>query len=300
MSFYNVVFSSNFEFIKPYIMRKILIPTDFSETSMNAIEYALELFKYETCEFIVMHAFADEVYENTMEMDREFFEEFKEKYRNSVESQLQKEVVVMIKRTANPKHTYNFEARFGSLVDETNDIIERDNIDIVVMGTKGKTQNKEITFGSQTLQVIKYVQCPVLAIPVGYHGFPPENILFPTDYMIPFKRRDLNLLSTMAKSFASKIQMLFISEFKKLSHRQEDNRLFLDHCFRDNKKEYLQVKEKDLAQGINKELNDKKYDMLVMVNHRHSYLENILYHSTIEKIGVDIKIPFLVLQNIQR
>jgi nucleotide-binding universal stress UspA family protein len=281
-------------------MRKILIPTDFSETSMNAIEYALELFKYETCEFIVMHAFADEVYENTIEMDREFFEEFKEKYRNSVESQLQKEVVVMIKRTANPKHTYNFEARFGSLVDETNDIIERDNIDIVVMGTKGKTQNKEITFGSQTLQVIKYVQCPVLAIPVGYHGFPPENILFPTDYMIPFKRRDLNLLSTMAKSFASKIQMLFISEFKKLSHRQEDNRLFLDHCFRDNKKEYLQVKEKDLAQGINKELNDKKYDMLVMVNHRHSYLENILYHSTIEKIGVDIKIPFLVLQNIQR
>ncbi len=300
MSFYNVLFSSNFEIVKHYIMRKILIPTDFSETSMNAIEYALELFKYDTCEFIVMHAFADEVYNNTMEMDREFFEVFKDKYRNSVEAQLQKEVVVMIKKTANPKHTYNFEARFGSLVDETNDIVERDNIDIVVMGTKGKTQNKEITFGSQTLQVIKYVQCPVLAIPIGYHGFPPENILFPTDYLIPFKRRELNLLSTMAKSFVSNIQMLFISEFKKYSHRQEDNRLFLDHCFRDNKKAYLQIKEKDLAQGINKELNDKKYDMLVMVNHRHSYLENVLYHSTIEKIGIDIKIPFLVMQSIQR
>ena len=40
--------------------------------------------------------------------------------------------------------------------------------------------------------------------------------------------------------------------------------------------------------------------MLVMVNTRHSYLENILYQSTIEKIGLKIDIPFLVLQNLPR
>ena len=51
------------------------------------------------------------------------------------------------------------------LIVTANHIVERDNIDVVIMGTKGETNRKEITFGSNTLQVIKYVKCPVLAIP---------------------------------------------------------------------------------------------------------------------------------------
>jgi len=188
-------------------MRKILIPTDFSETAMNAIIYAMELFKYDKSKFIVMNAFADEVHENTIEMDREFFEEFKQKFREGVEKQLQKVVAEMLTISPNPRHVYTSEARFGNLVDKTNEIVERENIDIVIMGTKGKTENKNLTFGSNTLQVMKYVKSPVLAIPARYHGSPLQNILFPTDYMIPFKRRELKLLSTLAKGFVATLHM---------------------------------------------------------------------------------------------
>ncbi|WP_170064444.1 hypothetical protein [Polaribacter glomeratus] len=43
-------------------MQKIPFHTDFSETSMNAIEYALKLLKYEKIDFTIMNAFADEAY----------------------------------------------------------------------------------------------------------------------------------------------------------------------------------------------------------------------------------------------
>ncbi len=281
-------------------MKKIVIPTDFSETSMNAIKYGVELLKYDRCDIIIINAFADEVYENTQEMEREDFEEFKEAYRTSVEKQLQKEVAEMLHISPNPRHNYAFEARFGSLVDETNDVVERDNIDLVIMGTKGKTNRENVTFGSNTLQVIKYVNCPVLAVPVGYHDSPPKNILFATDYMIPFKRRELKLLSTLATSFGAAINVLLISEFKGLSNRQKDSRAFLECCFEGNKTSFLQTTGKDITEGVNKILREHDFDMLVMVNQRHSYLENILYTSTIEKIGLEIKIPFLVLQNLHR
>jgi len=62
----------------------------------------------------------------------------------------------------------------------------------------------------------------------------------------------------------------------------------------------LQIPGKDISQVINTILNEDDFDMLVMVNQRHSYLENILYHSNIEKIGLEIKIPFLVMQNLYR
>ncbi len=43
-------------------MRTILIPTDFSNNAMHAIEYALQLYKCERTNFYFLHAYADEVY----------------------------------------------------------------------------------------------------------------------------------------------------------------------------------------------------------------------------------------------
>lgn len=281
-------------------MRKILIPTDFSETAMNAIRYAVELFKYEKSEFLLINAFADDVYENTMEMDREFFEEYKDKLEAATERSLQKVIAEMLTISPNPKHTYKPVASFGSLVDEVNDLVDKHNADIVVMGTKGKTNREDVTFGSQTLQVIKYVKCPVLAVPVSFHGYPLQNILFPSDYMLPFKRRELKLVSTLVSRFVTRVHFLHISEAKQLSHRQKDNRAFATCYFEENRVSHIKVPGEDITQGINKTLEDTSIDMLVMVNQRHSYLENILYRSTIEKVGLEIKIPFLVLQNLER
>ena len=44
-------------------MRKILVPTDFSDNAFNALKYACQVFKYEKCEIFIMHAYADEVYQ---------------------------------------------------------------------------------------------------------------------------------------------------------------------------------------------------------------------------------------------
>ncbi|HSM62908.1 MAG TPA: universal stress protein, partial [Gillisia sp.] len=62
-------------------MHKILIPTDFSRNAMNAIRYALELFKYEKSEFYIIHAFADEVYDNKTILTRALFDKFKDEVK---------------------------------------------------------------------------------------------------------------------------------------------------------------------------------------------------------------------------
>jgi nucleotide-binding universal stress UspA family protein len=281
-------------------MKTIIIPTDFSETAMNAIRYAMVLFKHEKCDFLIMNAFADDVYENTMEMDEVFYEEYKEVMEKSTRRALEKVISEMLEISPNPKHQYNCVASFGSLVDEVNDLVDKHNADIVVMGTKGKSNKVDVTFGSQTLQVIKYVKCPVLAVPVSFHGYPLENILFPTDYMLPFKRRELKLLSDLSTRFASMVHFQHISEVEELSHRQKNNKAVATCCFGENKVSHIISPGTEITKEINKAVQHNSIDMLVMVNHRHSYLENILYRSAIEKVGLEIKIPYLVLQNLQR
>lgn len=281
-------------------MRRIVIPTDFSENAMNAIRYAMEIFKYDRTDIIILHAYADEVYENTREMRREFFEEFKEKVREASDRTLRKIVAEMLTISPNPKHNYDFKSVFGSLVDVTNDLVDKENLDLIVMGTRGKTDDRSITFGSNTLQVIKYVKCPVLAVPHGYHGKKLDHILFPTDFLIPYKRRELKLVSTLAKEFCAEIKVLYMTKWEKLFHRQLDNRSFLEHGLKDNPVEHLNLTGEDLTETINHSIKKFDADLLVMVNTRHSYMEHLLYTSTIEKIGLDVKIPFLILQNLPR
>ncbi|WP_047414630.1 universal stress protein [Cellulophaga sp. Hel_I_12] len=281
-------------------MRTVLIPTDFSTNALHAIQYAIQLYKCEETNFYFLHAFADEVYGPFKKPNGDSFKEQKETVQKNSEYVLKELVEKITLKEHNPKHTYKAIAVFESLVDAVNDFADEQNIDLVVMGTKGATADKKITFGSHTVQVFKYVKCPVLAIPENYEYRQPKKILFPTDYMIPYKRRELKLLNTLAALFKSQLYCLHISDFEDLSYRQIDNKRFLQESL---SKAYLSFERspvKNKAEAILEFIGTNEIDLLVMVNSRHSFLEDMLYRSTVDEIGLHLKLPFLVLQNLSR
>ncbi|TPN87473.1 universal stress protein [Aquimarina algicola] len=268
-------------------MRKILIPTDFSENAMNALRYAVELNKYEYCEFFIIHAYDDSNSDKAIDTA-------------CIDEELVKVLSDIRKISPNPRHQYKTMAILGNLVDNTNDLVDQENIDILIMGTRGKTDDRKMTFGSNTLQVVRYVKCPVLAIPNGCKYTQPKNILFPTDYLMPFRRRELKLLSTLTKSFRSIVNFLYVSDYEKLSTRQEDHKKFISTSLPEAELKFCTTQADDLTEAINQFIEKNEIDFLVMVNSRNSYLESILYQSTIDKIGLHIKIPFLAMQNLDR
>ncbi|MGB3143960.1 MAG: universal stress protein, partial [Maribacter sp.] len=206
----------------------------------------------------------------------------------------------IITQKHNPKHTFTSNATFDTLVDGINDFVNDEDIDLIVMGTKGKTSNKAITFGSHTVQVLKYVKCPVLAIPEGYIFRLPKKILFPSAYMLPYKRRELKLLDTLASRMKSQIHSLYISDFEDLSHRQLDNKKFLEESLPNGKLVFKTTSVKNKANAIMDYISMNVMDLLVMVNSQHSFIEDILYRSTIDEIGLKPVLPFLVMQNLPR
>ncbi|GAB5399972.1 MAG: hypothetical protein Aureis2KO_15570 [Aureisphaera sp.] len=280
-------------------MIRVLIPTDFSENAFNAIRYAMELLKYQKSEFLVVNCFADDVYANTLEMSREFFDLYKDKAKEAIERSLQGVIAEMLEISPNPRHNYDYRASFQSLVDMCNDMANKEDLDLIIMGTKGKTDHSEVTFGSQALQVAKYVKCPVLMVPVAYHKNPPENVLFPTDYQVPYKRRELKLLHTLSNNFNAHTQFLHLSKSQGLSHRQEDNKRFLDSCLQE-RTSHIHLMGDNLTEAINHAIANDGINLLVMVNSRHSYMESLLENSTIDAMGLHVKIPFLIMQNLSR
>ena len=141
-------------------MRKILIPTDFSENSMNAVKYATELFKYERSELYLLHAFSDSVYEDKARLADAVFEELQQKALQKAKDNLEETRKQIIGFSPNPKHNLHTIAEFGLLVDSVNDWVEKENIDVVVMGTKGETADKKNYFWQQHTSGNKICKMP--------------------------------------------------------------------------------------------------------------------------------------------
>lgn len=281
-------------------MKNILLPTDFSNNAAHALTYALELFKGEQTHFHLLHTYADEVYASIKQMDASHFDHQKEAFKNAAIQLMDQQIEDIITERHNPKHTFTSTATFDTLVDGINDFVNDKNIDLIVMGTKGKTAHKAITFGSHTVQVFKYVKCPVLAIPEDYIFRLPKKILFPSAYMLPYKRRELKLLDTIASRMKSQIHSLYISDFEDLSHRQLDNIKFLEESLPNGRLVFKTTSVQNRAKAIMDYITQNEMDLLVMVNSRHSFTENMLYRSTIDEIGLKPILPFLVMQNLPR
>ncbi len=281
-------------------MVSILFPTDFSENSMNAIRYALEFFKYENAQFYFMNVYQKEFYDHEDLVSREVYDEVLERVKNESEAKLKDLLQTVNEISPNPRFQYHSISAYNSLVEEASRLVNEKDIDLIVMGTKGKSDDRKIIFGSQTFQVLKYVQCPVLAIPANYTNTQPKRILFPTDYLIPYKRRELKLVCDLAGSYRSVVDVVYVSKSQKLSMRQEDNREFIKDTICKTEINFITKNEKDVAKAITEYINEHKVDMLVMVNTQHSFLENVLFPSTIDKVSLDLKIPLLAMQNSTR
>ena len=281
-------------------MKNILIPTDFSSNADHAIAYAINIFKCERANFYFLHAYADEVYGPFHNLDKETFEKQRQIHSKSSENKLTKLVNDTKTKTHNPMHKYEMISSFESLVDALNNVADSKNIDLIIMGTRGATANSKITFGSNTVQVFKYVKCPVLAVPDHYDYSQPKKILFPSNYMLPYKRRELKLLDILAGEFKAEVHSLYISDFEDLSLRQLDNKKFLEESLPHARLSFVRTTVDNRAKAILAYINENKMDLLVMVNSRHSFLEDMLYQSTIDEIGLSPTIPFLVMQNLSR
>jgi len=291
----SVSIRSNFD--KTKTMRKIALPTDLSDNALNALEYAVALFN-EPSKFYLLHAYADQIYgTETLDFSDEEIEQKKLGTAENCTTYLKPLIENIAKKFPDCKHEFEVMPKCGYLIDEINRLVDKENIDVVVMGTRGKTNDRNITFGSNTLQVIKLVKCPVLCIPENSKFKAPKKLLFPTNYLIPYQKRELKIVDEICNYYKAETHVLYVSNFGLISKRQLSNQTLLKKLLDVERIQFHQVETKSKTNIINETIESMSIDLLVMVNSRYSYLESLLVDSTIDKIGLQPKIPFLILQN---
>lgn len=278
-------------------MKNILLPTDFSENSWNAIRYAIRLFENEQCTFHLFNAYTPVIYDFTyMLLDSPAQLGLSDSVRDTSRkhlSELQKRILEEF--GANPKHKFETIARFNTLISGIEDLIDERQIDLVVMGTKGATGAKKILFGSNTVQVFKEIKRPIIAIPSNFEYVTPKEILFPTDLEVSFNDQQLYVLKKLAVLHNANINAMHVRTGYGLSDEQEQNKTVLQSLFEKANYKFHEVDDMDIPDAINKFQEEHPVNMLAMINNKHSFFENLFFKDTINQIGFYLNIPFLVI-----
>ncbi len=276
-------------------MKKILLPTDFSANSVNAIQYAVNLFKDKECTFYLLNTYTPVLYDTEYILYSSTQPNLEEIYHKNSLNGLQKVKRRITNKFKNPKHQFELISAFNILIEELRDQVKEKNIDLVIMGTQGATGAQEILMGTNTVQAIKRLRCPLLAIPSEYEYTTPDNILFPTDYELTYNSEQLKLLKEIVESYNSKLNILHVMEKKELSPEKDKNKKILAEEMKKVKHQFYSVEKKSITDVIYKFQQEHPTDMLVMINNKHSFFENLLFRPVINKIGFHVKVPFLVI-----
>jgi len=273
-------------------MTKILLPTDFSDNSMNAVNYAMKLFADETCTFYLVNTYTPVVYTYDFQMNTGgYLGEITDVIRDNSLERLE----ILKRKFTDPNHTIQLVSSFNVLTDEIDQLVEKESIDLVIMGTKGATGAKEVLFGSNTIHVIKKAQCPVLAIPDGYFFEKPKAILFPTDYKVNYSTKQLQLLKQIASLYESKIHVLHVSNNRELNASEIEHKVKLESLLVDYNDSYHNERDQQIPEAINEFQKSTYVQLLMMINNKHSFFENLFFKPVINQIGFHLNVPFLVI-----
>lgn len=277
-------------------MKHILLPTDFSDNSWNAIVYAIKLFKKETCTFYLLNTYTPIIYnvEYVLGYPAQFG--LGDAIRNASQENL-KEMVERISETFkdNSKHTFRTLARFNTIISGIKEFLSENKTDLIVMGTKGATGAKEVLFGSNTVHVFKEIKCPVLAIPSDFEFEKPHEILFPTDLEVDYNAFQLDILKQLAKANNARINALHVSTGYDLTDKQINNQLELENQFKTISYLFHHYKSMNVTEAIDRFQIKSKINLITMINNKHSFFENLFFRSTLNQIGFNLNVPFLVL-----
>ena len=136
-------------------MLRVLLPTDFSDNSFEAIRYALLTFKETECEFSLLHTYMPPIYHAEYLVGSPGLIGLGDVIRETAATNLDKLQKRLEEQYKNKKHTFNTYTCLNALPNQVNEMVEDKNIDLIVMGTKGATGAQEILFGTNTVHIIK-------------------------------------------------------------------------------------------------------------------------------------------------
>lgn len=152
-------------------MKKILVPTDFSEQAGYALDFAYQIALKSSAEIILINVIdypgLSSVWGGSMNViggAEPPLDNLDESFINNLLNRSKEEMKAMVKKLNHGEVKIREVVEVGNPYFVIGEKIEEEKVNLVIMGTKGATGLEEVLIGSNTERVVRHAKCPVITI----------------------------------------------------------------------------------------------------------------------------------------
>jgi len=259
-------------------MHKVIIPIDFSETSLNAARFTAKMLAgKDDATAILYHN-----YEHDDDLD----------VSHNYQESLKKEFLA-----AGVKNVECENEMGGDLIENISRLAHTVRATLVVMGITGKSAIRQAMFGSNTLKLIDKNLYPVMIIPPDAVFNTITNAAFASDFVNVEETTPTALINSVLSMFNPKLNIINVSSehYVSITEEMEAEKAKLKEMFKDYSTEFYFITMNDFYEAVDNFVKDYKIDVLITVPKHQSnstslfkstHTKRLAYHSTIPILAV--------------
>ncbi len=259
-------------------MRDIIIPIDFSETSLNAARYgAAMLSNKENVRVILYNMFKEEDEASTAEQ-----------YLLSLKAELEQKGVSNIETVK----------EFGTdLIDNLGRLAYQKTAELIIMGINEKDEWRQFLVGSNSVKMAEANICPIMIIPptARYNGI--TNVSLASDFKNVEDTTPITAIREILDMFTVNIHIVNIDNqhYVSLTDEYLSERAKMQEIFANYNPEFYFIGMNDFYEAIEQFSIDKNIDLLIIIPKNHTFMNSLLSSSHTKKLAFNTTVPLLAV-----
>lgn len=273
-------------------MKKIIAPVDFSEPSVNAAKYAVQLAADIPDGSVVLYY----VYETIIAGS--------DGSPLLIDPDARKSVALLalnnLKRELAGAATVPVEvvAEEGRLAPSLEKYVKRHEIDLIVMGITGSSKIEQLIIGSNTLNVISRDICPVFIVPGKAAYKKTDRVVFTTDLKDVEATTPLKPLKKILDLFHPELYLVHVTPVHEgVPDAVQEQKRKLESLLKEYTPQPFFVIGENFSEGVENFATEHDARLIITVPRKHSFLGSLFKKSNTKKLAYNSEVPILALHS---
>lgn len=259
-------------------MKIVIVPVDFSETSLNAAGYAARLLTgHHGVTMILFHLCHSAAAAETAETNLDTL-------REGLMAKHPVKMSVLVKQG-------------DDFIDELEKEAQSKNADLIVMGITGRSALAQVFIGSNTLKMAERKVCPVLIVQENAAYREITNVMLASDMENTYYSTPAEPIKKFLKTFSPNLHIVNVNSdhYVALSEAYEREKNALKDIFAGFNPEFYFIRLFDLEDAINLFATEKNIDLIIAIQKDHSLIKKIFKQSHTKNLTYHSSVPVLVV-----
>jgi nucleotide-binding universal stress UspA family protein len=273
-------------------MKTLVVPTDFSSVSVNAMNYAVDMAQSINAGILLLHVYNVPVAYTDAPVSPVTTVSIDEIKRTS-EERLEDLKLNLLRVTSGQLEVLT-ESRLGDTIDELEEVCKAVQPFAVIMGSHGTTGLERMIMGSTTLTAVRHLKFPVIVVPPGtsYHGI--TKIGLACDFKDVIETTPVDYIKNIVREFGAELFVLNV-HYDPDGKKKEDmmESAYLDAMLGDVNPHYHFLNQEDVVEAINEFAEKNNLDMVMVIPKKHRLIDSLFHKSKSKELVTHSHIPIV-------